>query len=67
MFSTLQPEQIDLNRSNARGVEGLAAKTFLVNEIEYPYASILVNSDYHVEFDDKGFPMEFSRLTSASK
>lgn len=50
--------------SRARGVEGLAAKTILLDAVQYPYDSIFVNADYHVEFDEKGYPVEFARVTS---
>ena len=48
-----------------RGVEGLAALTLLLQERDYPYADIYVNADYHVDFNNRGYPVEFSRVTAA--
>lgn len=44
----------------ARGVEGLAAKTLNLDPAFYPLASISVNADYNVEFDDRGYPVDFA-------
>lgn len=46
----------------ARGVEGLAAKTLNLDPAIYPIDSIVVNGDYEVQFDDRGYPVEFSRV-----
>ena len=46
----------------SRGVEGLAAKTLLLQERDYPYTDIYVNADYHIEFDERGYPVEFDRI-----
>ena len=49
----------------ARGVDGLAAKTLLLQERDYPFSDIYVNADYFVEFDERGYPVEFSRVIAA--
>ena len=43
----------------AYGVEGLAATTLSLDPKEYDYASIHVNGDYDVEFDNRGYPVTF--------
>ena len=43
----------------ARGVEGLGALTFGLDPQLYPYDSITVGSDYIVEFDSTGYPLDF--------
>lgn len=44
----------------SRGVEGLAAQTLMLDAKEYPVGSILLNQDYNVEFDNRGYPVEFA-------
>ena len=44
----------------ARGVEGLAAQTLMLDANDYPVGGILLNQEYNVEFDNKGYPVEFS-------
>lgn len=46
--------------SPARGVEGLAAQTLTLDPAHYPLESIVVNADYYVEFDNRGYPVEFT-------
>ena len=46
--------------SPSRGVEGLAAKTLNLDPAMYPLDRIILNADYNVEFDDRGYPVEFS-------
>lgn len=46
----------------ARGVEGLAAQTMMLDPAYYPLDSIVVNGDYEVQFDNRGYPVEFSRV-----
>ena len=43
----------------ARGVEGLAALTFSLDPRQYPYADIVVGGDYVVDFDNRGYLVEF--------
>ena len=44
----------------ARGVEGQAALTLMLDAFEFPLSSINVGSEYNVEFDQRGYPVEFS-------
>lgn len=44
----------------ARGVEGLAAQTLMLDPADYPLDYIAVGSEYNVEFDNRGYPVEFS-------
>lgn len=44
----------------AFGVEGFAAKTLSLDPVAYPLNSIRVDTDYIVEFDDRGYVIEFS-------
>ena len=44
----------------SRGVEGLAAKTLNLDPATYPLNRIILNTDYNVEFDDRGYPAEVS-------
>ena len=44
----------------ARGVEGQAALTLMLDALTYPLSSISVGSEYNVEFDNRGYPVEFS-------
>ena len=46
--------------SPSRGVEGLAAKTLNLDPATYPLDRIILNTDYNVEFDDRGYPAEVS-------
>ncbi len=46
----------------ARGVEGLAAQTLMLDPAYCPIDTIVVNADYEVEFDNRGYPVEFSRV-----
>ena len=46
--------------SPARGVEGLAAQTLALDPAMYPLDRIILNTDYNVEFDNRGYPVEFS-------
>ena len=46
--------------SRARGVDGLAAQTLMLDPAQYPLGSIVVNGEYNVEFDSRGYPVEFS-------
>ncbi len=43
----------------ARGVEGIAAKTFSLDPGAFPYGSIQVGSEYNVEFDERGYVVAF--------
>lgn len=41
------------------GVEGLAAKTLMLDPVAYPIHSIQVGAVYDVEFDDRGSVVNF--------
>ncbi len=43
----------------ARGVEGLAALTVNLDPRDYPFADIIVGEEYTVEFDNRGYVVEF--------
>ena len=43
----------------ARGVEGNAALTLSLNPDQFPYDRITVPGDYLVDFDNRGFPVDF--------
>ena len=42
------------------GVEGQAAQTATLDAFAYPYDSIVVGMEYNMEFDRRGFVVEFS-------
>ena len=44
----------------ARGVEGLAAQTVSLDPALYPFSSIALNGEYNVEFDNRGYPVDFA-------
>ena len=44
----------------AYGIEGQAACTLNLDPTVYPYTSIMVGEEYNVEFDNRGFPVEFT-------
>lgn len=44
----------------ARGVEGLAAQTLALDPSAYPIDRIEVNREYDVEFDNRGYVVDFS-------
>lgn len=46
----------------ARGVEGLASLTLMLNPDEYPLETIRVGRTYDVEFDNRGYPVTFALL-----
>lgn len=43
----------------ARGVEGVAAKTLMLDPIQHPLDSIVVGGVYDIQFDDRGYPVSF--------
>lgn len=43
----------------ARGVDGVAALTLSLDPRDYPYEDINVGGDYNVEFDNRGYIVEF--------
>ena len=45
--------------SPARGVDGLAAQTAMLDPALYPFADIQVGADYNIGFDNHGYPVEF--------
>ena len=44
----------------AFGVVGQAACTLNLDPNEHPLDTIVVGADYNVEFDNRGFPVEFT-------
>jgi len=44
----------------ARNVVGLAAMTLSLDPSMIPFDSIVVPGDYNVEFDNRGYPVEFA-------
>lgn len=49
----------------ARGVEGLAALTLSLDPRQYPFADVVVGGHYNVEFDNRGYPVEFLPITKS--
>ena len=47
----------------AYGVDGLAAKTLMLDPVSYPIVTIQVGADYNVEFDDRGYVVDFSPVS----
>lgn len=43
----------------ARNVEGQAALTLMLDAIEYPSGTIEIGREYVVEFDNRGYVVEF--------
>lgn len=48
----------------ARGVEGQAALTLSLHPTDYPIDSIVVGAEYNVEFDNRGYVVEFSPVSA---
>jgi len=48
----------------ARNVEGLAAMTLSLDPSMVHFDSIMVPGDYNVEFDQRGYPVEFAPVPS---
>lgn len=44
----------------AFGVEGVAALNLSLDPKDYPYDGILIGAEYNVEFDNRGYIVEFS-------
>lgn len=44
----------------ARGVEGMAAKTLSLDPKAYPIDTIAVGKVYNVEFDERGYVVDFT-------
>lgn len=49
----------------ARGVEGKAALTLSLDPGQFPYDRIAVPGDYLVDFDNRGFPVDFYPVPAA--
>ena len=49
----------------ARGVEGEAAQTIMVDAVAYPLGTIFVGSIYEIEFDRFGYVVGMSLVPSA--
>ena len=47
----------------ARGVEGQAALTLSLDPVDFPFADVIVGGDYNVEFDNRGYIVEFLPVT----
>ena len=47
----------------AYGVEGVAALTLSLDPKDYPFADVVVGGDYNVEFDRRGYIVEFLPVT----
>ncbi|MDY3281296.1 hypothetical protein [Dysosmobacter sp.] len=43
----------------ARGVEGEAAKTLMLDPLYFPLSSIVIGATYNVDFDDRGYVVDF--------
>lgn len=50
----------------SRGVEGLAALTLGLDPSDIPYEHIFIGMEYNVEFDNRGYPVEFSPVDKAA-
>lgn len=48
-----------------RMVEGYASQTCMLNADDYPYESIALNADYNLDFDNRGFVVDFSRIPAS--
>lgn len=48
----------------ARGVEGVAAKTLNLDPVTFPPYSVLVGTEYLVEFDERGNVVDFVPATA---
>lgn len=46
----------------AYGVEGMAALTLSLNPQDYPFTDIAIGGEYNVEFDPRGYIVEFVPL-----
>ena len=46
----------------ARNVEGQAAQTLVLDPMDYPLHSIVVGAEYNVEFDNRGYVVEFEQV-----
>lgn len=51
----------------ARNVVGLGAMTVNIDPSMVRYDAIIVPGDYIIEFDGKGFPVEFSAVPASGK
>lgn len=51
----------------ARGVEGQAALTASLDPGLYPFADVVVGSDYVLEFDNRGYPVSFLPVCKGTK
>lgn len=51
----------------AYGVEGLAALTLSMNPQDYPFADVIIGAEYNVEFDNRGYIVEFLPVTKGDK
>lgn len=47
----------------ARGVEGTAAKQINLDPALYPFANVVIGGDYEVDFDEKGYCVDFRPVT----
>ena len=49
----------------AMGVDGQAALTLNLDPKEYPLHTINVGQEYNVEFDNRGYPVDFEPVTAS--
>lgn len=49
----------------ARGVDGLAAKTVNLDPALYPFADVVVGSEYNLDFDERGYCIFFAPVTKS--
>ena len=47
----------------AYGVEGVAALTLSLDPNDHPFADVIVGGEYNVEFDNRGYIVEFLPVT----
>ncbi len=47
----------------ARGVEGVAAKVVNIDPTIFPFAQIAIGSEYEVDFDERGYCVDFRPVT----
>lgn len=50
----------------ARNVEGLAALTLNLDPQDFPFADVTVGAEYNVEFDNRGYIVEFTPVTKGN-
>lgn len=51
----------------AYGVEGQAALTANLDPALYPFADVVIGGEYALEFDNRGYPVQFAPVTKGDK